>query len=189
MALLHVATLTPTKLDLLEGWARDQVWFTGQGPLRQVGNFRFDDPLGGVGVETLLVRAGDGPVMQVPLTYRAEALEGASLVGTTDHSVLGRRWVYDGPSDPVYRETLAATVLGGGTQVEMWIDEGKGLVQRTPNTTVVGSGTPGTVVPAVDALEINVIRVPAATVEPKGETLIGRWDGAEGMLLATISVR
>ena len=39
----------------------------------------------------------------VPLTYRAAALEGAdgALIGTTEHGVLGRRWVYDGIGDPV----------------------------------------------------------------------------------------
>ncbi len=80
-------------------------------------------------------------------------------------------------------------MLTGGTQVELWIDEGQGLVQREPNATVVGSGTPGTVVPALDALDIEVIRVPVAGAATRGETLIGRWDGAEGMLLATITGR
>ena len=74
---------------------------------------RVDDPAGQVGVETILVvdEAGAAPVVyQVPLTYRAAPLDGAqsALVGTMEHSVLGRRWVYDGPHDPVYAAQLLA---------------------------------------------------------------------------------
>jgi hypothetical protein len=204
MALLHVATLTPTKLALVEAWAPSQPWFVGDGPLALVANFRFDDPLGEVGVETLLVRAGDGPVMQVPLTYRAEPLPGAegSLIGTTEHSVLGTRWVYDGPGDPVYLQTLATTVLSGGTQVEMWIDEGAGLVLRTPTATVAGGGADAgfeqplpnsvevhgdaelTVVEA-DGVRAHVIRRSGNTV-PGGVTLTGSWAGVEPTVLATV---
>ncbi len=62
-----------------------------------------------MGVETLLVRVGEGPVLQVPLTYRGAPLPGgeSALVGTMEHSVLGPRWVYDGTGDPVYVATLA----------------------------------------------------------------------------------
>ena len=57
---------------------------------------------------------GSEPVVyQVPLTYRGAPLEGGqhALVGTMEHSVLGRRWVYDGPHDPVYAAQLLALVL------------------------------------------------------------------------------
>ena len=52
----------------------------------------------------MLVAVGDGPVYQVPMTYRGMPLDGADafLIGTTDHSVLGRRWVYDACGDPVF---------------------------------------------------------------------------------------
>jgi enamine deaminase RidA (YjgF/YER057c/UK114 family) len=204
MALLHVATLTPTKLALVEAWVPSQPWFVGDGPLALVANFRFDDPLGEVGVETLLVRAGDGPVMQVPLTYRAEPLPGAegSLIGTTEHSVLGTRWVYDGPGDPVYQQTLATTVLSGGTQVELWIDEGAGLVLRTPTATVVGGGTDAGFVQALpeslevhsdaeftvvaaDGVRATVIRRPGRAV-PAGVALTGIWAGVESVVVATV---
>ena len=92
MALLHRADLTPTKLELLQAWLPTRSWYTGPAApqLTKVGAFRFDDPAGAVGVETMLVRAGDGPVLQVPLTYRGAPLDGAErwLVGTTEHSVL-----------------------------------------------------------------------------------------------------
>ena len=40
---------------------------------------------------------------QVPMTYRAKALAGAdgALIGTSEHGVLGHRWIYDGTRDPV----------------------------------------------------------------------------------------
>nr|WP_284288786.1 hypothetical protein [Angustibacter aerolatus] len=95
-----------------------QPWYPG-GALTTIGAFRFDDPAEEVGVETFLLRAGDA-VVQVPLTYRAAPLAGAddALVTTMEHSVLGRRWVYDGCADPVFAATLAHTVLTGGVQAE-----------------------------------------------------------------------
>ena len=43
-------------------------------------------------------------VVQVPLTFRGAPLEGCehALIGTTTHSTLGERWVYDGVHDPVF---------------------------------------------------------------------------------------
>ena len=96
MAILHRATLVPSKLELLEEWLPRQPWFTGSAAgLERVAGYRFDDPAGEVGIETLLVRAPGGPLVQVPLTYRAAPLpDGARwLVGTLEHSVLGTRWV------------------------------------------------------------------------------------------------
>jgi len=114
------ATLAPTKLELLAGWIGRQRWYAAKGStprLRKLWSWRLDDPAGQVGVETILVvdEAGPLPVLyQVPLTYRAAPLDGAqaALVGTTEHSVLGRRWVYDGPHDPVYAAQLLALALG-----------------------------------------------------------------------------
>ncbi len=70
-----------------------------------------------MGVETLILADEAGPepvVYQVPLTYRGEPLGSAdhALVGTMEHSVLGRRWVYDGPHDPVYAAQLLELVQG-----------------------------------------------------------------------------
>ncbi|MES2170302.1 MAG: hypothetical protein V4479_06210 [Actinomycetota bacterium] len=189
MALLHQATLTPSKLELLAEWLPEQDWFRGEGELERVAYFRFDDPEGEVGVETLLIRAGAGPVLQVPLTYRGSPLEDRddALIGTMQHSALGPRWVYDGPRDPVYLQTLA--VLTGGTQVELWIDEGQGLVQREPDATVTGTGSTGTVVPATDDLDIDLVRTPEPGRHADAPALIGRWEGADGMLLATVAPR
>lgn len=120
MAEIHQnATLTPTKLELLPAWMATQRWYAAKGRvprLRKLWSWRLDDPAGQVGIETLLVvdEGGVEPVVyQVPLTYRSAPLDGAqhALVGTTEHSVLGRRWVYDGAHDPVYATQLLALVL------------------------------------------------------------------------------
>ena len=50
----------------------------------------------------------------VPMTYRGAPLDGAehALIGTTEHGVLGQRWVYDGCHDPVLVAQLWALVEG-----------------------------------------------------------------------------
>ena len=103
MAVLHHATITPTKAELIAGWMPFRPWGPPSAdPISIVGSFRFDDPEGRVGLETHLVTAGDA-LFQVPLTYRDGPLAGAedALIATTEHSVLGTRWVYDGLGDPV----------------------------------------------------------------------------------------
>ena len=52
MAIIHRATITPTKLDLIDGWLGDAL--PGDDDLRQVGSYRFDDPEGEVGIEAIL---------------------------------------------------------------------------------------------------------------------------------------
>src|SRR5687767_1046232 len=114
MALLHRAEIRPTKLELLAAWLPGRSWYEGPAPgdVTRVSAYRFDDPAGDVGIETLLVRAGDGLLLQVPLTYRGAPLDGHDrwLVGTMEHSVLGRCWVYDGCGDPVYAAVLAEII-------------------------------------------------------------------------------
>ncbi|MFB9315483.1 CG0192-related protein [Nocardioides plantarum] len=210
MALLHQASISPTKLEALSAWAPHRPWFVGGGELTILGAYRFDDPADEVGIETFLVRAGDGPVLQVPLTYRSAPLVGAErdLVTEMEHSVLGRRWVYDGCADPVYAAALATTALTGGRQAEMEIEIDGVLTTREATTFVTGSGVPGTPVPAVgpverredvdrtvlDAagIELTVVRVviPTTVVAVEGEhTLLGRWpDRSTPTLLAMVRV-
>lgn len=116
----HGATLTPTKQTLIEGWMGRQRWYAAKGSTprtRRVRSFRFDDPTGQVGIETIIVadESGTEPVVyQVPLTYRGAPLDGLdhALVGTMEHSILGTRWVYDACHDPVYATQLLAAILG-----------------------------------------------------------------------------
>jgi hypothetical protein len=116
MAIIHHgATVVPSKLELLTGWLPSRPWYAGgtRPDLVKAGGFRLDDPAGEVGLEFLVVTEG-AATYHVPLTYRAAPLAGAddALVGTAEHSVLGRRWVYDGPSDPVLVATLLALING-----------------------------------------------------------------------------
>lgn len=122
MAIIHRTTLVPSKLELLTAWLPAQPWYrgTGLGPdLAKAGGFRLDDPRGAVGIEFMVATdsSGDGdrPVSyHVPLTYREAPLEGAehALIGTAEHGVLGRRWIYDGTHDPVLVAQLFALLQG-----------------------------------------------------------------------------
>lgn len=200
MALIHRATLTPSKLELLAGWLPSREWSTEDPTVQQLGAYRFDDPVGEVGLEAFLLQASTGPVLHVPLTYRGAPLAGAEafLVGTLEHSVLGTRWVYDGCGDPVWVAALLKAVLTGGTQAEELVDMGDHQQVRAATATVVGSGTPGTPVGPVgavschddgpvtavrtDGFELAVVRVVGATPAAE-QTLVGRWaDGSPAVL-------
>jgi hypothetical protein len=193
MALIHRATLTPTKLELLAARLPDRPWFSAPaGDLERVAGYRFDDPAGAVGIETVLVRAGDGPVFQVPLTYRAAPLTGADawLLGTSEHSVLGTRWVYDAVGDPVYAAVLAHAVLTGADQAEEVFADGE---RRAPTMAIASTAGEPTAPPAVgavlrvvgddpavivtDTVELTVARRldPGATLP--GTVLTGTWPG------------
>ena len=133
MAIVHNTTMNPTKLELLAAWLPAQPWFAGRGPepeLTRAGGFRLDDPLGEVGIEFMLVADGSA-VYQVPMTYRARELPGAGgrLIGTSEHGVLGLRWIYDGIRDPVLVAQLVAFIQG---EVEAQAQS----VSNTPDPTV-----------------------------------------------------
>ncbi|CAL9435024.1 1,4-alpha-glucan branching protein [Streptomyces sp. Tu 3180] len=120
MAVIHRTTLEPTKLELLTAWLPSRPWYHGdaEGPrLARAGGFRLDDPQGEVGIEFMVVTDASGPeptAYLVPLTYRGAPLDRAehALIGTAEHGVLGRRWVYDGCHDPVLVAELAALIEG-----------------------------------------------------------------------------
>jgi hypothetical protein len=191
MAILHGdADITPTKPELLATWLPTQPWFTGDASaLQPVGSYRFDDPDGQVGMETHLVRAGDGPLFQVPWTYRGAPLDGGEpfLVGTMDHTVLGPRWIYDAVGDPVYQAVLAATILTGGTQAELVREFADGHTETAePVVRVKGSGSRSDV-PLAD---LEVRRVLDGTPLEGDEVLTGTWaDAAEPVVLAAARVR
>ncbi|MFY1691561.1 CG0192-related protein [Plantactinospora sp. WMMB782] len=211
MALLHRARLHPAKLELLAAWLPGRRWYRGpsSADVLRVAGFRFDDPDGAVGIETMLVGAGAGPVHQVPLTYRDAPLPGADdwLVGTAEHTVLGRRWVYDGCGDPAYASALVSAILTGGGQAEEFFESDGVREVRAPSMTVTGSGTPGTAVPPVqvirrvvedalttivtDTVELTVVRRPGSGHgDLPGATLTGTWPGQPSPLpLAYVSMR
>jgi len=157
MALFHRATLTPTKAELIATWAPTQPWGPpADATMEVIGAYRFDDPDGRVGMETHLVRAG-GILLQVPLTYRDEPLEGAegALITEMEHSVLGTRWVYDGLRDPILVTMLAAVAMTGqGEALGMAVYDGRWYVAPT-NVRIHGGGWTLERVP-VDGFDIAV---------------------------------
>jgi Maltokinase N-terminal cap domain len=116
MSLIHHTTLKPTKLELLTEWLPSRPWYQGGAglpSLTKAGGFRLDDPAWEVGIE-FMVAADGSTAYHVPLTYRGSPLAeiGDALIGTTEHGVLGPRWVYDGTRDPVLVRQLMALIQG-----------------------------------------------------------------------------
>ena len=172
MAVIHRATLTPGKLELLAGWLPARPWCPGVEDLRQLGAYRFDDPAGEVGLEAFLLQAADGPVLHVPVTYRAAPLEGAEdhLVGTMEHSVLGtalgvRRLRRPGLGHRAGHRR--ASPAAPGPRRSSWGSSGE--EPREPTATVAGSGLTGTEVPVVDLV----------TCTDAADTTLVRSDGLE----------
>jgi hypothetical protein len=179
MALLHDATLTPTKRELLTAWLATQPWWPG-GQYVHLGAYRLDDPAGEVGIEGFIVGASDGTVVHVPVTYRGAPLDGADdhLIGTTEHSVLGPRWVYDGAADPVLVATMTATIASGGREADQELESDGKREPRASSATVrgTGSGEPA------DGAELVLVRRIGEAVEAD-QTLTGRWrDGGPAVL-------
>ena len=196
------ATLTPSKKELMDAWLPSRPWFDGNLERKPVGSFRFDDPDGEVGLEGFLLGAEGLPTLFLPLTYRGEELDGAEehLVGTTEHSELGPRWVYDGCADPVLVSELARAILTGGSGVDNEYDIGNGPEFRPTSAQVRGSGSadsapeidevgcydegPLTIVNA-GPLELVVARIVGCYVEA-AETLSVTWKGGDDVVIAGV---
>ena len=211
MALLYQATLTPSKIELLQTWVPQQPWLGGAdaSTVVTVGSYRFDDPGGEVGMETHLLRTADSQILQVPVTYRGSPVTGSDslLIGTMQHSVLGQRWVYDACGDPVYVMALATAVLSGGTQAELDVATDAGQERLPATTRVSGSGSPDTEIPPIGPvslsnegtatfirvghLELTLLRA----IDPERETharsgqqsLVGTWPGHDDPALLALA--
>jgi maltokinase-like protein len=189
MALLHNATMTPTKLELIAAWLPRQPWFAepAEAEIERVSAYRFDDPAGAVGIETMLVRAvGSDRVYQVPLTYRGAPLDGADewLLGTALHSVLGTRWIYDGCGDAVYLEALTGAVLGRVPQAVEYFEVDGELQPRPSPMAVAGSGGGE---PAVATGQPTVLRGLDLLRTKEDFALTGTWPGqSDPVVLAYI---
>jgi hypothetical protein len=197
------ATLTPSKKELMDAWLPSRPWFDGNTDRKPVGSFRFDDPDGRVGLEGFLLGGEGLPTLFLPLTYRPAELEGAEehLVGTTEHSELGTRWVYDGCADPVFVGELTRAVLTGDTGVDHEYDIGNGPESRPTSAQVRGSGSADVAVPEVDAvgchdegpltivnagpLELVVARVVGTYVDA-AQTLAVTWKGGTDVVVAGV---
>jgi hypothetical protein len=207
MALFHLATITPTKAELIANWAPTQPWGPpADVPIEVIGSYRFDDPDGRVGMETHLVMAA-GTLLQVPLTYRDEPLDGAedALIVEMQHSVLGTRWVYDGLRDPLLVVMLAAVAMTGqGEALGMAVYEGRWYIapsnvriqgggwtqRRVPvDGFEVGHDDATSVVLRNDRFELTVFRRPVPGPRP-AIGLTATWDGQpDPVVLAEVKQR
>lgn len=134
------AALTPSKLETVRAWLPQQAWFMGNSEdIEQVGAFRFLDPTGEVGIETVLIRSGQH-IYQVPQTYRGTRLDDAedSLIGIIEHSALGTRYIYDAMTDPVYLTELERVIRETGAAVGSFSVEDGSL--HPPGMDVRGTG-------------------------------------------------
>ncbi|MDQ0984879.1 1,4-alpha-glucan branching protein [Streptomyces sp. V2I9] len=192
MASIHRTTMTPSKLELLTGWLPKQSWYAGSGEapdLVKAGGFRLDDPEGEVGIEFMVVAdtSGQEPVAYLlPLGYRAEALEGIpdeALIGTSEHGVLGTRWIYDGAHDPVVRAQLRALLRGEAEPQQQNVSD-------TPDPTVVVHGTGPD-----QGTDVRINRVLRASEAGQGSParLVAGWTWPDGTAvrgeLATVTPR
>lgn len=157
MAFVHRdATLRPTKVEVVRQWLAAADWFDAapetvvtSPPL----SYRFDDPDGKVGIEMLVVPYREG-FIQLPLTYREAPLDGARqwLLTTMDHSVLGRRWIYDGVGDPVLVTAFVRSILGGESSAMLEF----GTEGQTASTSVHARGTgSGPLTKALDVVSVE----------------------------------
>ena len=182
MAEIHRTTLEPTKLELLTAWLPQQRWYAAKGRtpvLRKLGGFRLDDLAGAVGIEVMVVADESGPspvVYQVPMTYRAAPLLGAegALIGTTEHGVLGTRWVYDAPHDDVFVDRLLALIQG---QAEPQAQS----ESNTPDPTVAGH--------AVDAEVVTLATSAVMRGEQSNTSIVCRVVDATGAPAKPIIVK
>lgn len=175
----RTATLNPSKLELLSGWLPSQPWFDGDpADLERVAFFRFVDPDGEVGLDSMLI-ASAGTIYHVPVTWRDEPLDEGDLIGTLEHSALGTRYGYSAPTDPVYVAELVRVIREGDTESE--IQDVDATDPFPPNITVEGSG----VIPTVDVSgQVRLVRIlDGQHEETQGARglLVGRWtyNGAE----------
>lgn len=132
------AILNPTKAEILHQQF---------GPVTNIGAFRFVDPNGKVGIETLLVRETDGALLQFPVTYREQRISDTHEVGTAEHSHLGTRHITKIVADPVAVTEIIRVILEGDTNVQR--SDGK-----TSPYEIRGTGTAG-----VDTLTLGNIHL------------------------------
>src|ERR671921_287505 len=82
MALLHRASMSPTKPELIAAWLPRQPWAAALPDLAAIGGYRIDDPGGAVGMEGILLRSADGAVV---VHVVGEPIDGdAVLTGSWD---------------------------------------------------------------------------------------------------------
>ena len=206
MALLHDATISPRKDELIRPWLRTRPWWDGIDERGPVGDFRLDDPAGEVGIQCFLFGSADGSTLFVPVTYRGAPHPDAEsgLIGTMQHSVLGPRWVYDGCADPVFVATAVDTIRNRGREAALHLRRSDGsVVVRESTASARGDGSANVPqldadgsVSAADEVDRTVVRADGLILTvarrvgaalPSGPALIGAFAGGTDLLLATVT--
>ncbi|MBZ5734069.1 hypothetical protein K8Z61_06125 [Nocardioides sp. TRM66260-LWL] len=176
MSILHRATITPTKAEVLATvLGRD---------LPLLGAYRLDDPAGEVGVEGYLLQDADA-VVHVVLSYRGAPLEGVAEVATMQHSVLGSRWIYRGGDDPVARACVAAALAGTQEQAVEEVYDGDELVLRREPTVRIArvAGSADVSGSELEAEEGEPQLLDVVASDAGGRThLRATWDGGSGVV-------
>lgn len=203
MATIHTGTtMAPTKLELLTDWLPKQPWYLGTGAppqLSKAGGFRLDDPAGEVGIEFAFVSDGGETIYHVPMTYRAARLDGADdgLIGTSEHGVLGARWIYDAAHDPVAVTQLLA-FLQGETEAQQqsrsdtpdpsvgrtWTSGGR-LIAPAPlhvSDDQPGRSTVGVELTDAGPLSLDLLRVLPGAPTPGRGCVEADWTSADGTI-------
>lgn len=172
------ASVKPSALELVNDWIGRQPWFVGNPALELVGTFKFEDPDGEVGLHNMIVRSR-GHLYYVPVTWRSEMLPGwADLIGEAQHTVLGRRYLYNAETDPVFMDELRRVIVEADTDSEVRTTSGD---VRERKIEVQGNGEP------CDG-RVRVVRR-FGTYYPGKSKLTAKWelDGVEREdILATI---
>ncbi|WP_159614443.1 1,4-alpha-glucan branching protein [Glutamicibacter sp. JC586] len=181
MGIVYNTSMSPTKNELVSAWLPKQKFYTGNGTpkLEHIGGFRLEDPRGEVGVELRMYADHSDTsdvVYHVPLTYRDAPLPGAQkyLLGTSEHAILGKRYIYDAEGDPLFTAQARALLAGNSTpqhHSESFTDD--------PRIIVHGQ-TAGK-----DAL---IIRKPVSGA-PTADGIIGYWENALGQELRGLVLR
>jgi hypothetical protein len=211
MATIHRTTMVPSKHELLGDWLPRQPWYrdTGVPPtLSRAGGFRLDDPAGEVGLEFIFVTDGngEGTTYHVPLAYRGARLPEAEegLLGTSEHGVLGRRWIYDAAHDPVAVAQLLGFICAGTVAqhqdqsdtpdrsvVRHWASGGRLVAQSPLRVTDTEPGRTSIAVESTHAsaagagqLSLDLIRVLQPSADGGAQPSLGRveadWTRLDG---------
>jgi len=181
MGIVYNTSMSPSKNELVSAWLPKQEFYTGKGTpkLQHIGGFRLEDPEGQVGVELRIYADHSDTsdvVYHLPLTYRDAPLPGGEkyLIGTSEHAILGKRYIYDAAGDPVFT-AQARQLLAGNTTAQHHSES------FTEDPRIKVNGNPA----GKDAV---IIRKPVSGASGV-DGVIGCWENALGQDLAGVVLR
>ena len=188
MALLHHATLSPTKPELLAAWLPSQPWAADLPGLAPFGGYRLDDPDGEVGLEGILLRSDAGDVRARPADLPRRAARrrrrtSCSAPRSTRRSAPAgcttRSATRSGARPSPRRSSPAASARRSTSR---WTASGRPASRRSRSPAAARAGG---AVPA--DIEVVVVRRVGDQVDADA-VLAGSWDGGSGVL-AVVRIR